>query len=216
MTLVGTDADISASVNKRCFFFFMKTTRLMWLKKGCHWSRTSNGWLHFVDLSRLSDSDIERTTICIIFATMGDIGLLSFHATLNNFKEHWRTLETRSRHAHTLQSYRISRSLVRWQERLFIIPVFWSLSRTRQNVNSIFISQSSCRNNKFHRFQDHKERYFIKFLPKKTCTQIKKLHNLKKFLFAEECVLKKKLKSSWKMSASRWMKRMHNCQCFGK
>jgi len=33
-------------------------------KKGHHWSRVSNGWLHFVDLFRLSDSDIEKTIIC--------------------------------------------------------------------------------------------------------------------------------------------------------
>lgn len=44
--------------------FFLYENSAVYGKKGHHWSRVSNGWLHFVDLFRLSDSDIEKTTIC--------------------------------------------------------------------------------------------------------------------------------------------------------
>lgn len=55
--------------NKRLMFFFLLyENSAVCGKKEHHWSRASNGWLHFVDLFRLSDSDIERTTICTILA----------------------------------------------------------------------------------------------------------------------------------------------------
>lgn len=42
-------------------FFLPYENSTVYGKKGHHWSRVSNGWLHFVDLFRLSDSDTERT-----------------------------------------------------------------------------------------------------------------------------------------------------------
>lgn len=40
-----------ASTNKLSMFFsFVWKLRFVWLKKEHHWSRMSNGWLHFVDL----------------------------------------------------------------------------------------------------------------------------------------------------------------------
>lgn len=109
MTHVSTDAAIHLQISIQCFFSFVrKLCGLYEVRKDIIGHGTSNGWLHFVDLFRLSDADIERTIICTalwrnlgIYKRHGLVSGISFHATLNGSVEDRRTLKTRSRHALT-------------------------------------------------------------------------------------------------------------------
>lgn len=97
----------STFTNKHSMFFFLLyvNSAACTVRKDIIGHGMSNGWLHFVDLFRLSDADIERTTICTaLWRNLGEryglVSKISFHATLNGSIEDRRTLKTRSRHAY--------------------------------------------------------------------------------------------------------------------